>query len=215
MEMTRAVAKSAPREPVPELGPAMRVLPKRWRVAVLAFFDTKGDRTMALRLAGYKSKQESLHVIASRVFADSRVRLAIREECVARIDGAEPELIEVVRGIMHNLDEKATDRLRAAAMLWDRSNPVVQKHRIDVTHHFSVEEIEIQHYRGLKRIGAPPQAFIDRFGPNGLARVEALILAENNKQRAIEDGTTIDDVEYSEVEPVAELDGEYDEEVFG
>src|SRR6266446_9695037 len=156
MEMTRAVAKSAPREPVPELGPAMRVLPKRWRVAVLALFDTKGDRTMALRLAGYKSKQESLHVIASRVFADSRVRLAIREECVARIDGAEPELIELVRNIMRDPEEKATDRLRAAAMLWDRSNPVVQKHKIDVTHHLSVDEIEIQHYRGLKRLGAPP-----------------------------------------------------------
>jgi len=48
-----------------------------------------------------------------------------------------------------------------------------------------------------------------------LARVEALIVAENNKQRAIEDGATIDDVEYSEVEPFAELDSVYDKEVFG
>src|SRR5258708_5391517 len=192
MEMTKAIAKqkapperlSKGREPVAELGPAMRVLHPRWRRAVLALFDTKGDRTLALKLAGYKTpKPESLHVIASRVFADNRVRLAIREECVARIDGAEPELIAVVRGIMHDLNEKATDRLRAAFMLWDRSNPVVQKHRIDVTHHLSVEEIEIQHYRSLKRIGAPQQAFVDRFGPNGLARVEALIIAENNKQR--------------------------------
>jgi hypothetical protein len=142
------------------------------------------------------------------------VRLAIREECLARIDGSEPELIEVVRGILHDNNEKATDRLRAAAMLWDRSNPVVQKHRIDVTHHLSVEEIEIQHYRGLKRIGAPPEAFLARFGHNGLARVEALILAEESKVRAIED-QTIDDVEYTEVEPIPELDGEYDEEVFG
>ncbi len=171
---------------------------------------------MALRLAGYKTpKQESLHVIASRVFADSRVRLAIREECVARIDGAEPELIELVRNIMHDPEEKATDRLRAAAMMWDRSNPVVQKHKIDVTHHLSVDEIEIQHYRGLKRIGAPPQAFVDRFGPNGLASVEALIVAEESKARAIENGTTLDDVDYTEVEPIPELDGEYDEEIFG
>src|SRR5260370_23961543 len=130
MEMTKALAKqkapperlSKGREPIPELGPAMRVLPKRWRVAVLALFDTKGDRTMALRLAGYRSKQESLHVIASRVFADTRVRLAIREECVARIDGAEPELIAVVRGIMPDLIEKATDRPRAASWLWARPN---------------------------------------------------------------------------------------------
>src|SRR5215470_20422670 len=135
--------KPGAREPVPELGPVMRVLHPRWRKAVLALFDSNGDRTMALRLAGYKTpRPESLNEMASRIFADQRVRLAIREECVARIDGAEPELIELVRKIMHDANEKANDRLRAAAMLWDRSNPVVNKHKVEVTHTLSVEETE-------------------------------------------------------------------------
>jgi hypothetical protein len=210
--MSRAVAKSSPREPMPELGPAMRVLPARWRVAVLALFDTKGDRSMALRLAGYKTtKPDALHVMASRIFADQRVRLAIREECVARIDGAEPELIELCRQIMHDPEEKTMDRLRAVSMLWDRSNPIVQKHKVDVTHHLSVEEIEIQHYRALERIGAPSKAFINRFGPNGVARVRALIAAEVTKANAIEEGETLDDIEYDEL-PAEEI-SEFDEEM--
>jgi len=46
--------------------------------------------------------------------APRRLRLAIREECVARIDGAEPELIELVRKIMHDANEQGADHLRAA-----------------------------------------------------------------------------------------------------
>ena len=42
-----------PNEPRPEFGPAMRALPPRWQKAATALFITKGDRTKALRLAGY------------------------------------------------------------------------------------------------------------------------------------------------------------------
>jgi len=114
---------------------------------------------------------------------------------------------------MHDANEKANDRLRAAAMLWDRSNPVVNKHKVEVTHTLSVEETEIVHYRGLKRLGAPPEAFLARFGHNGLARVEAMIAAEDAKVQAIEGDAMIDDVEYEELEPAPEFDGAFDEEL--
>src|SRR5262249_47811957 len=149
-----------------------RVLPPKWREAVLALFLTDGDRTKALKLAGYKGKPQSLNVMASRIFGDDRVRAAVKEECSRRIDITEPAVIAAVLRIMHN-GEKDTDRLRAAGMLWDRANPVMSKHRIEIEHHQTDDERDVQHWYALKKLGAPPDAFISRFGPNGLARVEA------------------------------------------
>lgn len=182
------------RDPVPELGPAMRVLPEKWQKAVDALFLVDGDRSKALRLAGYVGKPASINVMASRIYADDRVRRAIREECDRRIDTCEPELIAVTRTILHDVGEKANDRLRAAAMLWDRSNPVVHKHQIAVEHHLTDDERDIQHYHALKNLGAPHEAFLSRFGPNGIARVEAFIAAEEAKRRQIE--APVIDVEY-------------------
>src|SRR5207248_6992340 len=99
----------------------MRCLPLKWQRAVDALFLVDGDRSKALRLAGYVGKPASINVMASRIFADDRVRRAIREECDRHIDASEPELISVIRNILHDNKEKATDRLRAAGMLWDRS----------------------------------------------------------------------------------------------
>jgi len=174
------------RDPIPELGPAMRVLPEKWQKAVDALFLVDGDRSKALRLAGYQGKSESINVMASRIFADDRVRRAIREECTRRIDASEPELISVTRKILHDANEKASDRLRAASMLWDRSNPVVHKHQVEVEHHLSDDERDVQHYHALQKLGAPHAAFLARFGPNGLARVEAFIAAEETKRHMIE-----------------------------
>jgi hypothetical protein len=93
----------------------------------------------------------------------------------------ELELIQIVREMMLDKDQKTTDRLRAVSMLWDRSNPVATKHQIEVKHTLSVEETEIEHFRALKRMGASENAFLDRFGINGLPRVRALVEAEDGK----------------------------------
>jgi phage terminase large subunit-like protein len=190
-------ALPAKRDPEPQLGPAMRVLPDKWRAAVDALFLTNGDRSQALRLAGYVAKPESINVMASRIFADDRVRRAIREECDRRIQTCEPELISVTRNILHNPGEKAADRLRAAGMLWDRSNPVVHKHQVEVEHHITDDERDVQHYLALKRLGAPRDAFIARFGPNGLGRVEAMIAAEEARRRQLE--SPVIEADYQEI----------------
>jgi hypothetical protein len=200
--------------PTPELGPAMRVLSPQWRRAVDALFDVDGDRSKALRLAGYQGKPESINVMASRIFADDRVRAAIKEECLRRIDASEPELIGVVRRILHDSNEKAADRLRAASMLWDRANPVMTKHKIEVEHHLTEDERDIQHWHAMRKLGAPHDAFLARFGPNGIARVEALVAAEDARRRQIE-GDTIS-VEYAEIEtqePEAEASADFDEDM--
>jgi hypothetical protein len=78
----------SPHEPVPELGPAMRALAKGRDGALY----TKGNRSAALRLAGYGAKTPSMRVMASRMFADPRMRAAIREVASHMIETAEPEL---------------------------------------------------------------------------------------------------------------------------
>jgi hypothetical protein len=99
---------------------------------------------------------------------------------------------------MTSPSQKAADRLRAAGMLWERARPVVTHHRVEVEHHVTDDERDVQHWRALKRLGAPDEAFLQRFGPNGLARVEALVLAEEARRREIE-GPTIE-VDYDEVQ---------------
>jgi hypothetical protein len=198
MNSKRSTQLAHEAEPDVELGPAMRALSPRWRIAVHALFETKGNRSAAARAAGYKGTARNLASYASRMFSDPRVRAAVKEECVKRIDILEPELIETTMTIVRDAKMKPADRLRAIGMAWDRSNPVQSKLKIDVEHHLSTDERDIQHYLALKKLGAPHDAFLRRFGPHGIARVEALVLAEEARRRQIE-GPTIE-TEYEEIE---------------
>jgi hypothetical protein len=182
----------------PELGPAMRALHPRWQRAVTALFLTKGNRSAALRAAGYKAKPNALHVLASRIFADARVRAAVREVCLQTIETSEPELLATTLAIMRDTATRPADRLAAARMVWDRANPVMTKHKVEVEHHLSSDELDVQHYRALQKIGAPQEAFLARFGHNGMARVQAMILAEEVKLKQIEAPADVVDVEYEE-----------------
>jgi hypothetical protein len=182
----RKIFKDTSRDPAPERGPAMAALPAKWQACVDALFLTNGEQTKAIEIAGYKGKRESLRVMASRIFSDDRVRLAVREECVKRIDVSEPELLAQTFSILRNVGENTRDRLNAIAMVWNRANPVLHKTKIGVEHVLTDDERDIRHWRALKKLGAPLEAFISRFGANGIARVEALVLAEEAKQREIE-----------------------------
>jgi hypothetical protein len=180
----------------------MRILPLRWQKAVTALFLTRGNQSEALRLAGYNSQgrsQKGLHVTATRIFADARVRAAVREVAAQQIDIAEPEMLAITLGIIRDQNEPARDRLRAVSMIWDRSNPVVNKLKLDIEHHLSTDELDITHYRALQRLGAPQEAFIARFGQSGLARVQAMVAAESVKTKQIEGPGAVVDATYEEV----------------
>jgi hypothetical protein len=176
----------------------MRSLHPRWQKAVVALFLTKGNRTAALRAAGYKAQPNSLHVLASRIFADERVKAAVREVALQTIDTSEPELLAVTFEIMRDTATRPADRLAAARIIWERARPVETKHKIEVEHRVTDAELEIQHYRALQRLGAPKEAFLQRFGANGLVRVEAAIVAEEARLKQIEAPADVVDVEYEE-----------------
>ena len=189
MKAPRLIRSSS--EPTPELGPAMRALHPRWQRAVTALFATNGDRSKALRLAGYKGTPDSMRVMAHRIFADDRVRAGIREEANKYIDVAEPEMIGTTMSILRDVGERAADRLAAVRMIWDRSNPVVSKHKLEVEHHLTNDERDVTHYRALKEIGAPPDAFVARFRAAWYRARRSPHLGRNSKLREIE-GDTID-----------------------
>jgi phage terminase small subunit len=181
----------------------MRALHPRWRKCVEMLFVTGGNQTQALRLAGYAGEPNSMKVTASRLFADERVRKALREECDRRVDILEPEMMGVTLEIVRDISVKPADRLRAVGMVWDRANPIVTKSINQVNHTLAISEPErdILHYRALQKLGAPPEAFLQRFGPNGLPRVEALVLADEHKRRQIEGDVVEAEYDVIEAEP--------------
>jgi hypothetical protein len=185
---------AASNEPVAEFGPAMRVLHTRWQRAVLALFETKGNKTQALRLAGYKADNlNSIKSTAHKMFADPRMKAAVREVAISYIDLAAPEVLATVMEILRNADVKSADRLAAGRMILDRGLPITTTHKIEVEHHLSVDETDMAHYRAMQKLGVPQSKFIDRFGHNGLARVEVMVAAEDARHKLIE-------TDYQEVE---------------
>jgi hypothetical protein len=159
---------------------------------VRQLFETRGDRTAALVNCGYGGERKNpawrhnVQAEASRFFADKRIRAAIAEECRARLEYIEPEVIEAIRSIANSTKEKAADRLRALGLLWDRSRPVESTHKIEVEHHLNNDDRDMAHYVAMKRMGVGPDAFLRRFGPNGLSRVEALVAAEEARRRQLD-----------------------------
>jgi hypothetical protein len=120
------------------------------------------------------------------MFNDARMRAAVRELAMQMIETSEPELLATTSEIMRDNAIEPRDRLAAIRMVWDRANPVLTKHKIEVEHHLSVDQVDVEHYRALQKLGAPQQAFLDRFGHNGLSRVQAMIAAEDAKHKLIE-----------------------------
>ena len=138
--------------------------------------------------------------MAWKVFADPRVKAAVLEECANRLATDAPEMLALVAGIARNTEARDADRLSAARIYLDRGLPLTTTHRVEVEHHLSVDQTDMEHYRAMQKMGVPQSAFLDRFGANGLPRVQAMIAAEEVKQKVIA-------ADYHEVEEVTP-DGE-------
>ena len=123
------VAAPPGNEPLAEFGPAMRVLHTRWQRAVLALFQTRGNMTAALELAGYKSdNRHSLKATAWKIFHDDRVRAAVRETASADDRDHRAGIIgDHAWTLCAMLGPDARDRLMATRMIWDRATPVLNR----------------------------------------------------------------------------------------
>jgi hypothetical protein len=160
----------------------------RHRAVVLSLFECRGNRSEALRRNGYckNAPDRNLNAQASRFFSDPKIKRAIRETADSYIDSSEAGVVMAVEQIMHSEGNKPADRLRAAEMMWSRSNPIVSKHEVAVEHSFERRhDAALEDLRILKNLGVPREKLIESFGYSGLPMLEKL-LAERDGVKLIE-----------------------------
>jgi predicted DNA-binding WGR domain protein len=175
----RAVDSAEQKEDWGELGPAMRALPNdRWRNMVRFYVaDTKhGALTRAARKAGWgrpNTKAQTLSKQAWALSRDERFIAAVSEECQRLLRIGQPEAVAALYNVIR--DPKHRDHMRAVALVLDRTDPLISKHIVDVTHHKVDPDREaLEQLKALRKVGATREKLLELYGPNGLDRIEAL-----------------------------------------
>jgi hypothetical protein len=120
-----------------EMGVAMRALPSdRWRDFVQHYLaNPKANGADAARKAGFGKPNSTPPVmaqIAYRILCDDRMIAAIAEQTKKIVRAAAPEAADALLGMVRDPDHK--DHFRAAAMIYERADPVVTNQNINVTH---------------------------------------------------------------------------------
>jgi hypothetical protein len=110
---------TVPATDIGELGPAMRALNVRQRLFVEALLmQGNADQHRAAAAAGYTGTDEVLRSTGSRLARDDKVRAAIHEESIRRMESAAilatSVLVEIAGDSMHK------DRLKASLAILDR-----------------------------------------------------------------------------------------------
>ena len=146
--MTKAVAA---RDDRPEWGPCMSaVRTDQQRVFVMNFI-LSGNAAEAARRAGYgtpNTDKSDFAQLGWQLLQLDRVRAAVSEEARRWFHSAAPAAVAEVHRILTDPKARDADKLRAAGLVLDRTDPVQTAHRIEVQHehvhqhHLSAPEIE-------------------------------------------------------------------------
>jgi hypothetical protein len=173
-----------------QLGPAMRALPNdQWRAfayELVTGLGGHGKYAAAARAAGFgkDSKPSTLGKMAWQLAHDERMIAAIAEMSRKILRGAHPEAVNALNNIIR--DPGHRDHGRAVLAVLDRTDPVVGRQQIEVTHKILDPDQEaLEELQALRQIGATREKLIELFGGNGLARLERLESA-NLARRASE-----------------------------
>jgi hypothetical protein len=181
-----------------EHGPAMMALIPRHRECVLELFRTKGNRSQALKNCGYcvGSSDHNLWAQASRFFGRADVKAAMREVCNAWVDSAEPGVIAAVEELLHSEKVKPGDKLKAAALLWDRSNPVTIRSEMSVEHRVDDRYADtLAHLRYLLSLRTPHEGLVSAFGFSGLGRYMKMIEEQDRRDGKVIEATVAEGTE--------------------
>jgi hypothetical protein len=171
------------REDWGQLGPAMRALPNdQWRAFCHELVTGKpghGRYARAARAAGFGKESTTTNIakLAWKIAHDDRTIAAIAEESRKYLRGGHPEAVSAVLALLR--DPKHRDHMRAVSEVLSRSDPVIGKQDITVTHRIVDPDQEaLEELRALRQIGATREKLIELFGGNGLARLERLEAAD-------------------------------------
>jgi phage terminase small subunit len=139
-----------------------------------------GAQTRAARAAGYKNNKylnRTAHDLLHDPARSERVIAAINEECRKLLRVGQPEAVAALYGVIR--DPTHRDHMRAVALVLDRTDPLVTKHTIDVTHRNEDPDREgLEQLKALRKVGATREKLLELHGPNGLDRLEALEAVE-------------------------------------
>ena len=169
-----------------EMGEAMRALPNdRWRAFVRHYCSLSGygAPTEAYRRAGFgaTSTKKIQAIDAHHLMRDDRIIAAIAEESRKILRGAHPEAINTVIEVMRDSQHK--DRLKAANVILDRTDPQVTLQNISVTHKtIDPDQEALEELAAVRSIGASREKLIELFGENDLARLEKLEARQNSRR---------------------------------
>jgi hypothetical protein len=171
-----------------ELGPAMKALPNaRWRAFVEFYLLEKpgrGAQTNAARRAGFGNARSTPLVMAQtalRLMRDERMIAAIAEEARKILRAGAPEAAKALLELVRNPEHK--DHARGIGMVLARTDPEITRHDLQVTHKIIDEDQEsLEELRALRHLGTSREKLLELFGGNGLARLEKLEAAEQERR---------------------------------
>ncbi|OAF17849.1 hypothetical protein AXW67_06935 [Bradyrhizobium neotropicale] len=167
----------------------MRALPNdMWRAFCLALVTGPGGHgkyTAAARAAGFGqgSTPANLGKLAWQLAHDDRMVAAIAAEARRFMRAGHAEAVNALYTIAG--DAKHKDQMRAISEILSRTDPVVTKQDISVTHKvIDPDQEALEELRALRQIGATREKLVELFGQNGLSRLEKLEAAENARRAA-------------------------------
>jgi hypothetical protein len=198
----------------------MRALPNDRRREFVRHFITgkpgHGAITAAYRAAGFGKNSTPTNAAkeAHKLSHDERVIAAIAEEARKMLRVAHPEAIQALLNLVR--DEKHPGHVRAVTAIIDRTDPIVTRHDLRVTHRvIDHDQAALEELRALRKLGTSREKLLELYGPNGLDRIEALeadaMLQRTAKAKMIEaeviEAETIEPVPHDE--PDAEMLGDH------
>lgn len=158
---TQAVADAMP------FGPCMRKLsPQRQRFVLALLADDRNNGTLAAIEAGYSKEPGSAKSIASRLRHDPDVLAAIGEVARSQLWSLRALASRTVQQVMNDPCARNADRLKAAALVMDRTDmPATTEQHITVEHKPQDRAAEIKQIAALaKQLGQDPRVLLGRFG---------------------------------------------------
>lgn len=194
-----------------DLPDALRELPEKERVFVLAYIE-HGNAAQAARDAGFGeegSKALTFARIGHRLLTRERVRDAVIAICKPALRSLMPKAVHAIKETLEMPMTNARDRLRAAGMVLDRTDAIVQRIEGEITHTHAIDHTAeaLNQLRALKALGVAREKLEEIFGFGGLQKYEAM-LAEQDARKP-----NVIEAEYRElpapaVDPDADILGE-------
>lgn len=191
--------------PQTEMGPAMRALPERWQVFVMAMVmqGDKVNQTEAARIAGYSGAPDVVKVTGHHLAHDSRIQAAIHEMAVRRVRASTLMATAVLEKIAADDEAENKDRIKAAEMLLNRGglpSRTISEQHVTVT---VTKEQQIQEVLQLARVlGLEPKKLLGSMADVSDAEIKAFEESTGTKLAPEGEAVVVEPV-HGEVEPGA------------